>query len=130
MANTRPRFPFPRYPTGWFQVAWSSDVACGQAIPIEAFGQQLVLFRAKSGTLALMHAFCPHMGAHLGHGGVVDGETIVCPFHAWKFDTSGDCVHIPYATRIPQRAKVPCWSIQEKNDVVLAWHDLEGGRPT
>lgn len=38
----RPRFPIPRYPTGWFQVAWSHEMEVGQATPAEAFGQQLV----------------------------------------------------------------------------------------
>ncbi len=131
MTTQRPRFPFPRYPTGWFQVAWSSDVEPGQSIPLKYFGQDLVLFRKSSGELAVLHAYCPHMGAHLGHGGVVDEQdNIVCPFHAWTFDSQGDCVEIPYAEKVPKKAKVACWTVQEKNDVILVWHDSEGGPPS
>ena len=125
----RPRFPFPRYPTGWFQIAWSKDVAPGQAVPIEAFGQDLVLFRTEGGELKLLHAFCPHMGAHLGHGGEVKGEAIVCPFHAWEFDGTGACTEIPYADKIPPRAKVACWDVRELNGAIVTWHDLEGRDP-
>jgi len=34
-----------------------------------------------------MEAFCPHMGADLGHGGRVKwNNCIECPFHGWTFD--------------------------------------------
>ena len=46
-------------------------------------------FRTEAGEVAVLDAFCPHMGAHLGHGGKVEGGGLVCPFHAWKFDGAG-----------------------------------------
>jgi nitrite reductase/ring-hydroxylating ferredoxin subunit len=41
---------------------------------------RLMLIRDASGFTAY-DAVCPHRGAHLGYGGRVEGETIVCPFH-------------------------------------------------
>ena len=35
-------------------------------------------------------AYCPHLGAHLGHGGIINGECIECPFHAWRWKTDVD----------------------------------------
>ena len=78
----RPRFPLPRYPTGWFQVAWSDELEPGGVLPPQYFGKDLVLFRAASGAASVLNAHCPHMGAHLGHGGAVEGEGVACPFHA------------------------------------------------
>ena len=39
--------------------------------------------------VGVVHAFCPHMGAHLGMGGVVVGNSLRCPFHGWSFNASG-----------------------------------------
>ena len=75
-----------RYPNGWFAVAWSRDLHVGDVQPLHYFGEELVLFRTRSGQARVLDPFCPHLGAHLGHGGRVMGETIRCPFHGWQYD--------------------------------------------
>ena len=93
--------PLP-IPNGWFAVAWSRELHAGDVRPIHYFGQDMVLFRTRSGQARVLDAFCPHLGAHLGYGGRVMGETVRCPFHGWQYDgTTGDCVHIPYCEKIP-----------------------------
>ena len=117
-------------PNGWFAVEWSRDLHEGDVRPLEYFGEELVLFRTRSGEARVLDAFCPHLGAHLGHGGRVMGETIRCPFHAWQYDgQSGECVHIPYCERIPRQARVRSWEVQEKNGMVFVWHHVEGKPP-
>ena len=128
--TTRPRFPFPRYPRGWFQVAYSDELPRGEVMPLRYFGADLVLFRTESGEPKVLDAHCPHLGAHLGHGGRVEGDGIVCPFHAWKFDGDGKCVDIPYAKKIPPKAKMACWPAHEINGMIFVWHDIEGKPPT
>jgi nitrite reductase/ring-hydroxylating ferredoxin subunit len=130
MTTRSPRFPFPRYPRGWFQVAYADEIAPGQVQPLKYFGKDLVLFRGTSGALTVMDAHCPHMGAHLGHGGKVNGDAIACPFHAWEFDATGACSKVPYATRIPPRAAVPCWPVHEVNGLVMVWHDVDKQPPS
>ena len=68
------RFPFSRYPNGWFQIAYSDELEKGQVVPLRYFGKDLVLFRTEGGEAQLLDAYCPHLGAHLGHGGKVQGE--------------------------------------------------------
>jgi phenylpropionate dioxygenase-like ring-hydroxylating dioxygenase large terminal subunit len=124
------RFPFTSFPTGWFAVAYSADLPTEAIQPVHYFGRELVLFRTKSGTPHLIDAFCPHLGAHLGYGGEVHGERIRCPFHGWFFDGSGSCVEIPYAKRIPAKARIPAWPTCERNGLILAYYDPAGGAPT
>jgi phenylpropionate dioxygenase-like ring-hydroxylating dioxygenase large terminal subunit/putative sterol carrier protein len=124
------RFPFPSLPIGWFAVTFSADLVAGQARALRCFAQDLVLFRTEAGVAVLLDAYCPHLGAHLGHGGCVVGETIRCPFHAWRFDAHGACVEVPSATRIPPLAKARVWPVREHDGVVLAWHHPEGLEPT
>jgi nitrite reductase/ring-hydroxylating ferredoxin subunit len=123
------RFPFPRYPNGWFQIAYSDELTSGAVLPIHYFGKHMVLFRTMEGEPALLDAYCPHLGAHLGHGGKVEGNCIKCPFHAWKYDKAGACVEVPYAKHIPPKAKVKPWHIKEVNGLILAWYHHEGAPP-
>src|SRR3546814_7634074 len=49
--------------------------------------------------------YCPHLGAHMGHGGKVCGEHLRCPFHHWEYNTEGWCKNIPYAKVTPPIVK-------------------------
>ena len=123
------RFPFP-LPTGWFQVSYSDELAPGEVKPLRYFAQDLVLFRTESGEAHLLDAFCPHLGAHLGHGGVVQGDSIVCPFHAWEFNGQGKCTKVPYAGKIPKKSTLKQWDIVERNGLIMAWYDDDGRPPS
>jgi 3-ketosteroid 9alpha-monooxygenase subunit A len=98
--------PLPPYPNGWFRVADSRDVVRGAARPLRYFGQELVAFRGDDGTARVLGAHCPHLGAHLGHGGHVEGGALRCPFHRWLWDGDGRCADVPYASRPPARARI------------------------
>jgi nitrite reductase/ring-hydroxylating ferredoxin subunit len=98
-------------------------------LPLHFFGQDLVLFRTQSGVPQLLDAHCPHLGAHLGHGGCVKGEDILCPFHAWRFNGAGQCTGIPYAQKVPRQAKLRSWPVREAQGLILAWHHAEGRPP-
>ena len=114
------RFPFTSYPKGWFQVAYSDEVPKAGVVPLRYFGRDLVLFRTDDGAAHLLNAYCPHLGAHLGYGGTVDGGAIRCPFHGWKFNPEGRCMEAPGAKKIPPAARVEPWVIHEVNGMVLA----------
>jgi len=121
--------PLP-LPNGWFAVAWSKELGEGDVKPVHYFGEELVLFRTRSGRARVVDPFCPHLGAHLGHGGRVMGETIRCPFHGWQFDgETGACTTIPYCERIPPRAQVRSWEVLERNGMIFAWYHAEQKPP-
>jgi phenylpropionate dioxygenase-like ring-hydroxylating dioxygenase large terminal subunit len=126
-----PRFPYPANPNGWFRVAYAGDVRPGQVVPLAYFGRQLVLFREEgSGAPHVLDAFCPHLGAHLGHGGRVEGEGLRCPFHAWKWSGAGRCLEVPYAKRVPPRAELRSWPVRERSGLILVWHHDRGEPPS
>jgi len=123
------RFPYPAYPNGWFRVAYASELDVGDVKPVHYFGRELVVFRAQDGQARVFDAHCPHLGAHLGHGGQVEGDGIRCPFHAWRFDGNGTCVEIPYAKRIPPKARVAVWPVTERNGILFVYHHDRGEAP-
>jgi len=122
------RFPLP-LPSGWFMLCESEELAAGSVRALRLFDRELVLFRTASGEAALLGAFCPHLGAHLGHGGRVEGEALRCPFHGWAFDRTGGCLEVPYARRIPTGAKAEVWPTREHSGRLWAWHAADSEAP-
>ena len=128
-------FTFPR---GWFVVAASSQIGAEPHCE-RFFGQEVVLYRGTSGTVIMLDAYCPHMGTHLGRnktsysvvkGRHVEGDSIRCPFHGWRFGPDGKCNEIPfYDGRIPEKARVRSWPVVERYGIVFCWHDPEGLAP-
>ena len=114
-------------PSGWYAVCWSKELIDGAVEPIHYFGEDLVVFRTRSGQARVLDAYCPHLGAHLGHGGRVVGESIRCPFHGWRYDgNTGVCQEIPYCDQIPKKAIVRPWEVREKNGLVFVWYHPKG----
>lgn len=120
---------FPPCPDGWFAVAWSDELKPGQVRPLRVLGRDLVLFRTGEGRPAVLDAHCPHLGAHLGVGGCVVGETVQCPFHQWRFDAEGACQAIPEVKRIPARTSLRAWPTAEVNGLVQIFHHAQGAPP-
>ncbi|HUG54532.1 MAG TPA: Rieske 2Fe-2S domain-containing protein [Vicinamibacteria bacterium] len=124
------RYPWPVFPTGWYALAHSAELPAGALATRHAFGRDLVVFRTPRGALGVLDAFCPHMGAHLGEGGRLEGEAVRCPFHGFRFDAGGSCVGTPYpAGTAPAAVRAAAWPARERNGLVLAWHDAAGRPP-
>ena len=129
MSKFGTRYPFHPFPTGWFAVGFADDLAAGDVRPLRYFDRDMVLFRTESGEACVTDAHCPHLGAHIGYDGRVEGENIVCPFHQWQFGTDGKCKKIPFAKAIPPRAKIAVWPTVERGGMIFVWHDLDGREP-
>lgn len=123
------RFPFSSYPKGWYQVEISKKITKGKIHSFNFFGKSIVCVRAEDGTVSVFDAHCPHLGAHLGVGGKVEGNNLVCPFHGWKFNTQGDCVEIPYCSKIPKRAQLQRYPVKEVNEAVFIYYSHDYREP-
>lgn len=124
------RADYPRYTNGWFQVAWSDELKPGTLLRRKYFGNDMVLFRGEDGVARAVGAYCPHLGADLSVGGVVRQNCIRCPFHGWEFTGDGQCARIPYAQKIPPRARLDSWSLVERHGLIFMWRDASRAAPT
>ncbi|MGI9616954.1 MAG: Rieske 2Fe-2S domain-containing protein [Acidimicrobiales bacterium] len=77
----------------WYLVCASEDLGAEPQAK-RLLGEDLVLWRDGSGDPQLMLDYCPHRGAKLSLGDIVDGE-LQCWYHFWRFDGSGQCTSIP-----------------------------------
>ena len=67
---------------GWYQVAFEREIE-SEVSPATLGAARLVVVRSTEG-LRVFDATCPHRGAHLGCGGVLDRQAIRCPFHGYR----------------------------------------------
>ncbi|MCA9699357.1 MAG: Rieske 2Fe-2S domain-containing protein [Myxococcales bacterium] len=100
----------------------SEEVRVGEVTPLRYFGRDLVAYRGESGEAHVVDAYCPHLGANLAYGGTVEGDCIRCPFHGWRFDGAGRCVDVPYSERVPPKAKLEAYPVQELDGVIFVYY--------
>ena len=65
------------------------------AVEVRAFTVdrlQMAAYLDDRGQPVVLPGYCPHQGAHLGHGGTVESGCVRCPFHALHFDSDGNCI--------------------------------------
>lgn len=115
------RLPFP-IPFGWFCVGAPGEFPTGEARAIYYLARHLVAWRDDAGRLHVQDAFCPHLGAHLGHGGRVKDGCIECPFHGWTFDGDGANTNIPYSERTNRKARLRTYPAVERNGLSMIWY--------
>lgn len=68
------------YPQTWYAIAIARQLKPKQILSGQLGGWHYVVYRSESGSLKAADAFCPHMGAHLKGGSVVQ-EAIACGLH-------------------------------------------------
>ncbi len=117
------RFPYyTSFPFGWYRAADADEVAPGQVKPLHYLNRDLVVWRSEEGSAHVMDAHCPHLGAHLGYGGRVEGCQLVCPYHWWEFDGEGRNTRIPYDGSRNRSARLKSYPTVDINGFLLFWY--------
>jgi len=114
----------------WYPIIRSEDLAGDAPERVKVLGCNLVAFRDQEGKARVLSDTCTHRGASLGGAWsnvgkprIVNG-CVVCPYHGWEFGGDGECKNIPsigYGTKVPPRAKVDSYPVQEKYGIVFAF---------
>lgn len=126
------------FPRGWFIVAESKELDEGPRA-VRFFGQDLALYRGESGKPVLLDAYCAHMGTHLTastsamivkNGEQIEGDSIRCPYHGWRYNADGDVDDIPYHDGpCPKSASIRSYPVVDNMGCVMAWYDPDGREP-
>ena len=119
----------PPFPEGWYFIATRDTLLKEELIEKTWMGEQIVVWCDDDGRICVADAFCPHLGSHLGPtaGGTIREGCLVCPFHGFTFDATGQCVATPNAPA-PRAAKLKLYETREILGMVFAWYGI-GGRP-
>ena len=76
------------FPKSWYLVGRSEDFTTDKPTSIELHKKKFVVYRKSDGSLAAVSSRCTHMGSNLAHG-CIKNDHLVCPFHAWQYNSDG-----------------------------------------
>ena len=111
----------------WQPVFRAKDLAHGQIMPIEILGEKFTLYRSEDGAAHLVAFRCAHRGAQLSLGWV-EGDTLRCRYHGWRFDSTGQCVEQPDEDRpFCEKIKIAGYPTREYLGLIFAF--LGDGEP-
>ena len=82
----------------WYPVALESGIG-SEPVRRTLLNHPLVLWREPGGAVAAAIDRCPHRDAPLSSGWVEDG-CIVCPYHGWRFDGTGELRLLPQSPEL------------------------------
>ena len=114
-----------RFARGWHCLGPVEEFRDGKPHGVSAFGGKLVVWADQSGDIHVLDSYCRHMGGDLSQGSV-KADNVACPFHDWRWSGEGKCTSIPYARRVPLRAKTQAFPTLIRNGLLMVWHDPEG----
>jgi nitrite reductase/ring-hydroxylating ferredoxin subunit len=106
----------------WHPVGLAAD-ATDTPRQVRVLGEDLILFRDKTGRPGLVYPHCAHRGASLYYG-KVEERGIRCCYHGWLFDVQGRCVEQPcepQGGRARDRVRQPWYPVEELYGLVWAY---------
>ncbi len=90
-------------------------------VGVDFLGTRVIVYRDGAGRPVVQGAYCPHLGADLSVGQIVEGR-VRCPFHHWSFDPDGHCAHIPAGDKIPPGAALATYPAAEAWGLIWAFN--------
>lgn len=114
----------------WHPVAFAHDVR-DVPVPTRLLDEFIVLWRTSEGRIVAMRDLCLHRGTALSIGRV-EGETIVCRYHGWSYDSDGRCTRVPSLPperSIPRRARAETFNAIEQYGLVWVCLDHTPAAP-
>ncbi len=116
----------------WQPIAAAGELRERPTKAVRLLGEDLVLYRDKSGTLGLIDRFCPHRRVDLSYG-IPEEHGLRCMYHGWMMDETGQCIEQPFEEtvhpdgRFKEKVKVAGYPVQELSGLIFAYM---GPKPT
>ena len=110
----------------WMPVGAVAELDDNPTKQIRLMGEDLVIYKDKSGTYGLIDLHCPHRRADLSYGWVEDCG-LRCNYHGWAFDEKGNCISQPFEevthpdANYKERIKIKAYKIEAKAGMLWAY---------
>lgn len=114
-------------PGRWYVVAKSAEVAPGKVRAVRALARDLVVWRGEDGRVRCLEDRCPHRGARLSLGEVVDSD-VACRYHGVTVDGEGRIVRVPAmgTCGLEGRKATESYAVTEAADGIFVWFPAPG----
>lgn len=107
----------------WYPVLQSEELGIDAPVGFKCLGEALVAWRDEAGAPHVLADRCPHRGAMLSAGRVLDGD-LQCIWHGLRFDGDGRCTLIPWEaedSRLKDEISAAAYPAQELGGYVWAY---------
>ncbi len=107
----------------WHPIAGVAELDGHPTKRVRLLGEDLVLYRDKSGELGLIGERCPHRRISLYYG-IPELFGIRCPYHGWAFDHAGNCVEQPAepeGSTFKDRVQAVSYPVEQLGGLVFAY---------
>lgn len=107
----------------WQPIAVTGELAENPVKPVRILGEDLTLFRDRSGELGLIGQRCAHRLVDL-RCGIPKEHGLRCPYHGWTYDVTGQCTDQPAESpesRFKEKVKLLSYPVQELGGLVWAY---------
>ena len=110
----------------WQPIAAVAELDDNPTKSVRLMGEDLVLYKDKSGTYGLLERHCAHRRADLSYGWVEE-HGIRCNYHGWMYDEQGRCIEQPFEQtvhpdgRFREKVTTKAYHVQAKAGLLWAY---------
>jgi 5,5'-dehydrodivanillate O-demethylase len=110
----------------WHPIAAVSQMKDIYTKKIRLLGEDLILYKDRSGTYGLIEPHCAHRRMNMIYG-IPEENGLRCPYHGWLYDETGQCIEQPYeetedpAGRFKDKIQMAAYPVQEKAGLLFAY---------
>ncbi|HZT08688.1 MAG TPA: Rieske 2Fe-2S domain-containing protein [Chloroflexota bacterium] len=107
----------------WHPICAEAQLRENPVRPITILGEELVLFRDRSGQLGLIHNRCAHRAMHLMFG-VPEEHGLRCCYHGWLYGHDGRILQTPLEpveSHIKDHVRLKAYPVQELGGLIWAY---------
>ncbi len=103
----------------WHPIAWAEEVRDNEIFSFTLLDEDIVTCRLD-GELVSFSDLCVHRGTPISLG-TIEENRIVCCYHGWEYDSTGNCTRIPSIPDehpIPKRACLTRYQVVERYGLI------------
>ena len=110
----------------WHPITVASELDENPTKAIRLMGEDLTLYRDRSGNLGLIEDRCPHRKVNMLYG-IPEEEGLRCPYHGWLFNHTGQCLEQPYEqaedpnSNFKEKITIKAYRVEELGGVIFAY---------
>jgi vanillate O-demethylase monooxygenase subunit len=117
--NPRSNLPDGFIFDSWYVAAWGEEITRAPMRRI-FLDEPVVIYRRQDGAAVAMSDRCVHRAYPLSRG-TVEGDSLVCGYHGFTFNSEGTCTWVPGQANVPKSARVKTYPLVESGPYVWIW---------
>ena len=110
----------------WHPIAAVAELDDQPTKQVRLMGEDLVLYRDRSGAHGLVDRHCPHRRADMSYG-MLEEHGLRCNYHGWLFDETGRCLQQPFEdiahpeARFKDKITIKAYPVEAKAGLLWAY---------